>query len=258
MKHFLLLVGFGFLAMGASAKAATSAAIPLDTVAGHAHLVRYVSTTLCNRLTNDHSTDFDKLTPPAAMALITKLFTEALQSDSVALLAIIAKAQKLGIEPTQLGQQLGKDAIIQLSQDCPAALPLIVRLGQTEQVQQLASTRATTIGELERKAIEPLATTICTLLAAANAKTPFLKLEPAQRRKLFEQLFEQEFARNRPQLLRYYSAVQLTDEQSRRAIGEKMSYLMMQHPDCAQHLMIIGADELRQQAAAKRTAQKTD
>lgn len=258
MKQFLLLIGLSFLTTAAGAKTASAPTAPLDTIAGHLHLVRRVSNSLCTQLTNDHTTAFDKLTPAAAMQLTKELFTNALQKDSVALMALMAEASKAGLGSQQVGQQLGQDAIVELSKQCPAALPLLVKLGQSEQVQQVAATRAANIGELEKKALQPMVSSICTQFAASNAKTPLLQLAPAQRRQLAEQLFEKAFATNRTSLLRYYSAAQLGDSQSRRAIGEKIAYLMMQQPACAQHLILLGADELSKQAADKQAATPTN
>lgn len=255
MKQQVLLCIISLLAFACPARAAgLPLALPTDTVAGHTHLVRRVSNTLCTRLASDRSIALDKLTPPGAMQLIKEMFTSAFQADSVALGALMAEAAKVGIGPQQVGQEVGKDVILQLSRSCPAALPLLTLLGQTEQVQKVAAMRAGDIGELEKKSLQPLANAMCTELTASNAKTPLLKLAPAQRYRVYEQIFDKAFAANRAVLLRYYSVAQLDDSQSRRAIGEKMSYLMMQQPTCAQHLMLLGADELSRQEANKQAA----
>lgn len=244
MKHLLLFCGLGFLAFANPVKAAHLVTTPADTVAGHAHLVRKLSQELCTKLTNDHTTNFATLTTDQAMQLTQQLFTEAMQRDSVAVLAMMEKGAKQNLQPQQVGQALGRDVVVSLSKTCLASLPLITRLSQTEQAQQAIIAQQPTISEAEKKALQPLATHLCTQLALADAKAPLAKQTPAQRNTLFTDLIKKEFATGRPQLLRYYSAAQLAEQTRMEEIGQKLAYIMMAQKNCAQYMLLLGADNV--------------
>lgn len=240
MKHLLLFCGLGFFAFASQAKAARLAAAPADTVIGHAHLVRTLSQELCTKLANDHTTNFANLTTDQAMQLTQQLFTEVMQRDSVAVLAMMAKGAQQNIQPQQVGQLLGRDVVVSLSKTCPASLPLIARLSQTEQAQQAIAAQQPTISEAEKKALQPLATHLCGQLALADAKTPLAKQTLAQRNTLFTDLIKKEFTAGRPQLLRYYSAAQLADKVRMEEIGRKVAFLMLTQKNCASYIMLMG------------------
>ena len=242
MKHLLLFCGLGLFALANPAQAARRAPAPADTVAGHARLVRKLSQELCNKLSNDHKTNFAGLTTDQALQLTQQLFTEVMQHDSVAVLAMMAKGAQQNIQPQQVGQLLGRDMVVSLSKSCPASLPLIARLSQTEQAKQVIADQQPTISEAEKKALQPLATHLCAQLALADAKAPLAKQTPAQRSTLFTSLIKKEFTTGRPQLLRYYSAAQLADQPRMEEIGQKIAFLMLAQPDCATYILQMGAD----------------
>jgi hypothetical protein len=133
MKYFLLWCSWGLLALVSPARATTA---PADTVAGHAQLVRKLSQSFCTKLTNDHTTKLMDLSAAQVAELTQRLYTEAMRHDSVAVLALMEKGVQQNLPPEQVGQQLGQDVVLWLGRNCPAALPLITRLTQTEQYQQ--------------------------------------------------------------------------------------------------------------------------
>ncbi len=57
-------------------------------------------------------------------------------------------------------------------------------------------------------------------------------------------LLQQALIAGRPQLLHYYSAAQLSDPKRREEIGQKLAALMLQQPNCANYLLLIGVDEI--------------
>ena len=61
---------------------------------------------------------------------------------------------------------------------------------------------------------------------------------------MFTSLMQKEFITNRASLLRYYSAAQLSDQQRREEIGQKMAALMLQQNDCTKYLLLVGVDEI--------------
>ena len=247
MKHLLPICCAAVLALVNPARAARSLPAPADTVAGHARMVQKLSTAMCTQLTNDHATDFAKMTPPAAMQFTQQLFVTAMQHDSSAFIAMMTTATEHGQTAQSVGEQVGKDVVLTLSRTCPVAMPLILRLSQTEQAQQAATAKIPAVTDVEKKALQPLATHFCTQLAAADAKQSFAKLAPAQRMALFTSLMQKEVTAGRPQLLRYYSAAQLNDGQKREEIGQKIAGLMIQQESCTQYLLLIGVDELNKQ-----------
>lgn len=246
MKHLLLFCGLGLLGISNATKAAPRpSGAPADTIAGHARLVRQLSQELCTKLSNDHTTKFADLTTDQAMQLTQQLFTEVMQHDSVAVLAMMAKGAQQNLQPQQVGQLLGRDVVVSLSKTCPASLPLLTRLSQTEQAQQAIAAKQPAFSEPEKKALQPLATHLCAQLALADAKTPIAKLTPAQRNELLVNLMKKEFTTGRPQLLRYYSTAQLADQARIKEIGEKMGILMLAQKDCASYILLLGADHVK-------------
>lgn len=239
MKHFFLYCSVALLALASPAKASIA---PADTVAGHAHLVRKLSQALCTKLTNDHTTKFTALTSAQAMQLTQNLFTEALQHDSVAVLAMMQKGAQQNLSPQQIGQLLGKDVVISLGQNCLASLPLITQLMQTEQGQQtLAAQQALAMSAAEKKVLQPLAAALCAQLALGDAKVPFASLSAGQRQQAVMAALQKAFKQNTPQLLRYYGEAQLDKKLRSGELDTKIGMLAPSQGACAQYIMLIRA-----------------
>ncbi|MDO7845421.1 hypothetical protein Q5H92_03560 [Hymenobacter sp. M29] len=248
MKILPLIYACGLLAMTLPTHAFSHPqAAPADTIAGHSRMVRKLTDAMCTGVTNDRSVNFDKMSPAEAMQFTQGLFVKAMQRDSVAFMGMITAASKQGQSSQQVGQALGKDVMMNLANNCPAAMPLVMRLSQTEQVQQAANAKLPTVTDVERKTLQPMATHLCTQLDAANAKQAFDKMPTAQRAALFNKLIEQEFLANRTKLQAYYSKAQLDDAQQREEIGKKIASLMMTQGSCAKYLIVIGMDMMKQQ-----------
>ena len=247
MKQLLFIYLIGLLALTNRAVAAPGITVPADTVAGHGRMVRLLSEAMCTHLGNDHTTAFDKMTSPAARQMTQQLFVAAMQRDSVVFIALIIEGTKQGKTAQVVGQELGRDVIITLGHNCPAALPLIVRLSQTAEVQKLAADKIPAITEVEKKILQPLATRICAQLTAVDAKESFGKLPAARRNAIFTSLMQKEFVAGRPQLLRYYSAAQLNDPQRRGEIGQKIAGLMLNQNSCSGFMILVGLDEMSKQ-----------
>ena len=244
MKFLLVLLCLVALRPTTKVYAANGGAAPVDTVAGHARMVRQLSEAMCTRLTSDHTTNFETMTTPAAMQMTQEMFITAMKRDSVAFIAMVTTASEQGQSAQSVGQEVGKDVVLRLSRICPAALPLIMRLSQTEQAKQAAAAKVPPVSETEKKALQPLANHICAQLATAETKQPFAKLLPEQRSALFATLMQKEFITNRAGLLRYYSAAQLNDQQRREEIGQKLAALMLQQNACTKYLLLMGVDEI--------------
>jgi hypothetical protein len=245
MKHFFLFYGVGLLAFSTMAQASTA---PADTVMGHAHLVRQLSQALCTRLTNDHKTNFASLTSPQAMQLTQELFTEVMQHDSVAVLALMDKGAQQNLPPQQVAQLLGQDVVISLGRNCPASLPLITRLMQTEQGQQtLATQQAAAMSAAEKKVLQPIAAALCSELALGNAKKPFAKLSPAQQEQTLMAALQKAFKQNTPQLLKYYGNDQLDKKLRSGELDTKIGLLTPSQGACAQYMLVLKAAKLARQ-----------
>ena len=245
MKQLIFLFLLSSLAFAGPIRAAgLYEVVPADTVTGHAHLVRRISQELCTKLTNDHTTNFASLTSTQAMQLTQQLFADAMQRDSVAVMALMEKGIQQNIQPQQVGQTLGKDVVILLGHECPASLPLITRLMQTEQGQQtLAAQQATVISAAEKKVLQPLAASLCTQLAANDAKGSFAKLTPSQREKTFMAALQKAFKQHTPALLKYYGAAQLDEKLRSGELDNKVGLLAPSEGSCAQYLLLIKADK---------------
>jgi hypothetical protein len=238
MKHLLLFCGLGFLAFH-PAKAARLAA-PTDTITGHAHLVRKLSQELCTKLTNDHTTKFADLTTNQAMQLTQQLFTDVMRRDSVAVLSMMEKGVQQNLPPQQVGQQLGQDVVLWLGRNCPAALPLITRLTQTEQYQRtLEAQQASAMSAAEKKVLLPIAAAVCTQLARGDAQVPFVSLLPSQREQTLMDDLEKALSEHRPQLLKYYGKAQLNKEILNGELYNKLGVLAASQEGCSQYLMLI-------------------
>ena len=247
MKFLFALLCIAVLRPATSVLARSSSAAPADTVAGHARMVRQLSETMCRQLSSDHTTSFAAMSSPAALQMTQELFVTAMKRDSVAFIALMATATEQGVSAQAVGQAVGKDVVVRLSQTCPAALPLIVRLTQTEQAKQAMANTVPDVSEAEKKVLQPLVTHLCAQLAAADARQPFAKRTAAQRGEVFTQLMQKEFVGGRPQLLKYYSAAQLNEVPRREEIGRKMAALMLAQSSCAGYLLLMGADEISKQ-----------
>lgn len=232
------------LLLAGSTSAFARRCAPADTVAGHSRMVRQLSEAMCTKLSNDHTTKFESLSTPDALQMTQQLFITAMQRDSVAFMAMMTMAAAEGKEPRAVGEVVGRDVVLRLSKMCPASMPLILRLSQTDQAKQAAAAKMPAISDAEKKCLQPLTSNICTQLSAADAKQSFAKLQPVQRNALFTKLMQQAFVAGRPQLLRYYSAAQLSDPKRREEIGQKMAALMLQQPNCANYLLLVGTDEI--------------
>lgn len=239
MKHVFFYGSLSLLAFASPAKASIA---PVDTVAGHASLVHKLSQALCNRLSSDHTTKFATLTSAQAMQLTQQLFTEAMQHDSVAVLAMMEKGVQQNMSPQQVGQLLGKDVVISLGQNCPASLPLITRLMQTEQGQQtLAAQQAAAMSAAEKKVLQPLAAALCTQLALGDAKVPFASLSPSQREQTFRAALQKAFKQNTSQLLAYYGQAQLDKKLRSGELDTKIGLLAPSQGSCGQYIILVKA-----------------
>jgi len=247
MKYLPLFYCGLLLAALQSFASSQKPAAPADTVAGHSRMVRKLSQAMCGGVTNNRSTAFEKMSPAEAMQYTQKLFVQAMQSDSVAFLNMLNEAAKRGQSTQQVAQDLGKDVMVNMARNCPAAMPLIMRLSQTEEAQKAANVKLPSVTEVEKKTLQPMANHLCAQLDAANAKQPFDKMPVADRGALFNKLIVQEFAGSRTKLLTYYSKAQLDDNQQREEIGKKIASLMMAQGACATYLVVIGMDAIKEE-----------
>lgn len=240
----MLFCSLGFFALASPAKATRLPAAPSDTVVGYAHLVRHLSREICAKLSDDHKTNFNSLTPTQAMEMTHQIFGAALKRDSTAVLALATTAAQQNISLQRVSKSLGSDVVLQLSQGCLASLPLLARFSQTEQVQQAMGANRPTSSDAENKVLQPIATRLCAQLAAINAETPLAKQTPTQRRTLLNHLTDKGLTESQTALLRYYSAAQLTDRSYREEIGYKVVLLMVAQPSCGPHVLLLGASEI--------------
>lgn len=242
MKQLVLVGSLWLLAAGQAALAASPA--PTDTLAGHARLVRTISNSLCAQLTAPGAPDVSRMSSPAVMAYGQQLFIKAMQSDSASVIAMMTSAAERGMQPAQVGQQLGRDAMLDLTKSCPAARPLAVRLAQTEQAQQAMAAQMPALSPAERKVLQPIAAALCTDLNARNAKAPFAKLTPEGRQQVFMGALQKAFKPQTAALLRYYGSAKLDAQMRSGELDGKIGSLMPSQGSCGQYLVLIGADRL--------------
>lgn len=224
-----------------------AAPTPTDTLPGHAQLVRAISASLCTQLANDHTTNVAKMSSPDAMAYVQGLFVKAMQADSVHLLAMMSAAAERGIQPMQVGQALGRDAMLEITKNCPASRPLAVRLSQTEQGQQAMAANMPKLAAAEQKALLPVTVALCAELDASNAKTPFAQLTPAGRQRVFIAAMQKAFKLHTAALNRFYGPAKLDELLRSGEFDGKVASLMAQQGKCSQYLVLIGSDRLAEE-----------
>ena len=242
MKHLFLLVLLSLWAAAGPARAAPLA--PADTLPGHAHLVRTISASLCEQLAHDRTTDVARLSSADAMAYAQRLFTTAMQSDSVRLLAMMTTANERGTAPAQVAQLLGHDAMQLLTQNCPAARPLVVRLAQTEQGQRAMAAQVPRLPPAEQKVLLPITAALCTELSAHQSAAAFARLSPAGRRQVFMTALHKAFKPQTAALLRYYGPAKLDAQLRSGELDGKIGTLMPTRAGCGQYLLLIGVDRM--------------
>ena len=243
MKHFILFgVLIGLFVSNQLVWAAPPA--PADTLAGHARLVRTISSSICAQLAEPGAPDVSRMSSPAVMAYGQELFIKAMQSDSASVIAMMTSAAERGMPPAQVGQQLGRDAMLNLTKSCPAARPLAVRLVQTEQGQQAMAAQMPALSPAERKVLQPIAAALCTDLNGRDAKAPFAKLTPEGRHQVFMAALHKAFKPQTAALLHYYGAAKLDAQLRSGELDGKIGSLMPSQGTCGQYLVLIGADRL--------------
>lgn len=211
---------------------------------GHQRLVRTISTSLCAQLAADRTTDVAHLPAADVLAYTQRLFMTAMQADSVHLLAILTAATERGMQPAEVGRQLGQDAMIETVKNCAAARPLALRLAQTEQGQQAMAAQMPKLNPAEEKVLQPITAALCAELTARNAQKPFASLTPAGRQQVFMAALHKAFKPHTAVLLRYYGSARLDAQLRSGELDGKIGSLMPQHGQCGQYLLLIGNDRL--------------
>lgn len=166
-----------------------------------------------------------------------------MQRDSVRLKAMMQDAADQGRQPDQVGQVLGRDAMIELAKNCPAAVPLALGLVQTEQGQRAMASQAPKLPPGELKVLQPLAAAMCAELDASNAKKPFRSLTPTGRQQVFMTTLQKVFRLHTVALQRYYGNTQLNKQLSTGELDGKIGAVMSLQHNCGQYLLLIGADQ---------------
>lgn len=133
MKNPLLVFAssLALLSQAVPVQAGGCPTAPTDTLTGHTHMVRRMSSEMCATLSADHTTNFQTMTQAQAMEYTQKLLMPALMSDTTGLMKMAQLAASQNITPQDMGRQLGQDAFLLLRRDCPAVLPLANRLAQS-------------------------------------------------------------------------------------------------------------------------------
>lgn len=241
MKQPLLLGIFLFVGLVLARPATATRLAPADTLKGQAHFTRIMSAGLCDKLTQDsQKTDFSKLPTAEVQETFEKLMLSVLSdhlSEFKALLAQMPTGQS-----NALGEQIGRDAMLQMVSTCPVAGPIIAQLAA-----QTMSSKSDLSAE-ERQVLLPIAQHACQQISASNAKTPLLKMSASQRMKLMEQSLQDAVLVSESSLTQYYGEDAMSDETQGDELGKKVALLMLK--ECPSYLMMMGADAAAEKEAA--------
>lgn len=241
MKQPLLLGIFLFAGLALAQTATAARWAPADTLKGQARFTRILSVGLCDKLTQDsQKTDFSKLPAAEMQETFEKLMLSVLSDHLSEFKALLAQL------PTNksdaLGEQISRDALLQMMHTCPAAGPIVA---------QLASQSIESKSELpadERQVLLPIAQHACQQISASDAKTPLLKMSAAQRMKLMEQSLEDAVLVSEETLTQYYGEDAMDKEEQGEELGRKVALLMLQ--ECPSFLVLMGADAVAEEATA--------
>lgn len=222
MLRFLLL---GLLATASAARAQTLA--PTDTLPGHARLVRSLSTAMCEQLATQYrALDLSQLVPDSAQQLLVRLSYQALMTYPDEVERMVAASPT----PDATGAGLVQAAHQQLAMQCPAARPLLARIGMQYAAQPTVVTSA------ERPLLSTVARSICQRLDAADAHQPFAKLTPGERVLAVNRATDAAMLAHRQQLTAFYQ----TDLSADPALRLKIGQLVLEQ--CPTYLLQVSRD----------------
>ena len=230
MNKLILLAWL--LLLGAAGPGRASA-LPADTLRGQAHFVRHLSTSMCQHMATEmQGKEAGKLSADECQALFGKLVLSSM-ADNLSEFQTVLKQAK-SVDADALGQQMGEQAVIQLMQACPAARPVIIRMGM------LSSGLTEGVEPAERSVLLPIVQSICQRLDEENAKQPLEKRTPAQRSELMETEMQGALLAKSSDLTGYYGDEALEDSKLSEQIGQKIGILMAEQ--CPSYLLMAAQD----------------
>ncbi|GAB3649628.1 hypothetical protein GCM10027594_24900 [Hymenobacter agri] len=242
MKHILPIAGWLWMSLLLTRPALAQAP---DTLPGHAHFSRLIAASMCTRIQEEaRKQDFNKLSAKQADELFMRLTMTSMSEHAGEFASMLSAGQARGLSNTKMGRNVGETAVQLLSKDCPVSMALILRTSSAQKGLGSAGMESmNNIADEEKAVLQPIADSVCTQLAAADARQPLKAMTPARRSETMTRIMQTEIIRSLPTLMTVYSTEQMNNKDSMRAFGIKLASLMM--TKCPTYLILLGEDAKR-------------
>lgn len=226
----MLLAAFGCWAGASRAQGTITAALPPDTVAGHAQLLHIFSESLCEKLhAASQRLDFKQLPTGESDKLLKKLTNEVVLENRPRFLAIrkqVARPQR-----RLYFSLLGREALLRMADTCPAAPVLLTDLNYD------GLTDKSPLSEAERAVLLPIADDVCQRVAAEEGRQPLASRPIAETKLVIGVAIRESILAHAPQLASYYGEGIMDDAPRLGNASERMGLLLFGR--CPRYLLML-------------------
>lgn len=230
MKHLYSLLLITLLSIS---PALATALAPPDTVAGQTRVIRLLAADMCTRLTAEgEKRSLNDLSAEEAKELLTQTMLGSISANADELQPLLNKAR--GRRGKDLGENLGKEAMMLLMRQCPQGQALVMRLG-------ISQAKIPAAQNAEEKALLDLvAQDICTRLDKATTDHPSAKNDAAERQGLFRDAMQGAMLAHLEDISKFYGFDKLQDRALMNSFGQKVAAQM--GVTCPNYMVQMGLD----------------
>ncbi|RYY14417.1 MAG: hypothetical protein EOO36_14295 [Cytophagaceae bacterium] len=238
MKPLLLLLGLGLAAVVSQAQPTTiSAALPPDTVAGHAQLLRAMSEGLCEKLdAASQRLDFKALPSAQSDKLMRKLTNELVLENR----AQFEQLRKRVARPRRrlYFSLLGREAILRMADTCPSAGTFLTDLNYEGRSDK------SPLSDAERAMLLPITEDVCQRLSVENARVPLARRSEAETKLVVGAAIRESLQAHAADLNKYYGHDIMDNPLYLGNAGERMAMLMFGR--CSSYLLMLSLRPARE------------
>lgn len=211
--------------------------VPNDTLVGHARMLHIISAALCSKLEAESKrTDFKQLTPHQSDKLLEGLTFQTVGEHLKEIEVMLATVSRR--KGKQYGQQLGREALLKMADECVAARTFLPDLNYE------ATADKSPVTEAEKIVLQTIARTSCQGLADEDARQPFESRTPQERNAAIGQIIQSSLFINTPELMRYYGEGIMTDQKRYGDVVERMSLFMLS--SCPKYPLMLSLHPVKQ------------
>ena len=228
MKYVFLGLGLA-LALRAPAQS-ISTALPPDTVAGHARLLRIMSEGYCEKLqAASQRLNFRSMKTGESDKMVRKLTTELLlenRSQFLLLRKQVARPQR-----RLYFSLLGRDALLRMADTCPSAPTFLTDLnyeGLTDKSPMSAA---------ERAVLLPITEEVCQRIMVEDARQSLARQSEADAKAVISAAIRESIQAHAADLNSYYGNDIMNDSQRLGDASERMGLLMFEK--CPRYLLML-------------------